>query len=77
VGWGTKVGDLISRLRNEQTNILYGAAYLDLLRDAAPADWGWRRICREPQPVIGSYNGNPLYAQAFAKARRWYGYLDR
>jgi len=51
--------------------------YLDLLRDAAPADWSWRRIYREPQPVIGSYNGNPLYAQAFAKARRWYGYLDR
>ncbi len=74
--WGSGMGALIGRLRNEETNILYVAAYMDLLRDSAPESWTWRGIYRKPQPVIGSYNANPLFARAFAKARRWYGYLD-
>ncbi len=77
VDWGAHGRSaLISRLLNEDVNILYVAAYMDLLRDSAPESWTWRGIYRKPQPVIGSYNANPLFARAFAKARRWYGYLD-
>jgi hypothetical protein len=70
-------GNLVGRLRNEGTNILYIAAYLDRLRHEAPAGATWKQIYGTVyNSAVGSYNPDPKYAAGFAGVNDSYSYLD-
>jgi hypothetical protein len=76
--WATGRGALIGRLRDEGTNILYVAAYMDLLRDTATPGTSWRVIYQEvTDPAVGSYNAYQRFGAGFVAASSYYSYLDR
>ncbi len=75
--WSTGMGDLVGRLRDEKTNILYVGAYLNRLRGAAPPGSSWETIYGTTfDPELGSYNGDPKFVQGFLASRNYYSYLD-
>ncbi|MGH9194608.1 MAG: hypothetical protein ACRD1T_02575 [Acidimicrobiia bacterium] len=53
------------------------AAYLNRLREAAPARSSWRTIYgTEFDPKVGSYNPDPKFVAGFVASSSNYSYLD-
>jgi RHS repeat-associated protein len=75
--WGGGEGGLAGRLRNEETNILYVAAYLDRLRATAPEGARWPSVYQTVfDSGVGSYNASSDFAAGFRASRSYFWYLD-
>jgi hypothetical protein len=73
--WNGSTRD-IRRLMNEDVTISSTAAYLDLLPDHQPPGTSWAAVYGTPQQGIGVYNSTPKFVDGFAKAPRYFSYLD-
>lgn len=75
--WERGMGGLVGRLRDENWNIMYVAAYMNKLREAAPPGASWETIYGTVfNTSLGSYNSTPKFVHDFEASRFFYYSLD-
>lgn len=75
VDWSSNPGDIYERLRDEQMNLFYTSAYLDLLREHHGPGASWATVYGT-RTSVGEYNVDPDFVRMFQASRSYFSYFD-